>query len=181
MLSRARNHVPEDSPLRAELREVSEIAQSTLDKVRSLSQALHPVMLDEAGLESTIDWYIPVAERQSGINIFYEKSGTPFPVDGSIGVHIYRILQEALNNVARHSGARQAWVRLRFLKQALELEVEDHGAGFVQRSTRSGIGLVAMRERAELLNGSIDFVKPIEGGTMVRLRVPIEKAELNVQ
>jgi len=102
-------------------------------------------------------------------------------VDGSIGVHIYRILQEALNNVARHSGARQAWVRLRFLKQALELEVEDHGAGFVQRSTRSGIGLVAMRERAELLNGSIDFVKPIEGGTMVRLRVPIEKAELNVQ
>jgi signal transduction histidine kinase len=181
MLSRARNHVPEDSPLRAELREVSEIAQSTLDKVRSLSQALHPVMLDEAGLESTIDWYIPVAERQSGINISYEKSGTPFPVDGSIGVHIYRILQEALNNVARHSGARQAWVRLRFLKQALELEVEDHGAGFVQRSTRSGIGLVAMRERAELLNGSIDFVKPIEGGTMVRLRVPIEKAELNVQ
>jgi signal transduction histidine kinase len=181
MLSRARNHVPEDSPLPAELREVSEIAQSTLDKVRSLSQALHPVMLDEAGLESTIDWYIPVAERQSGINISYEKSGTPFPVDGSIGVHIYRILQEALNNVARHSGARQAWVRLRFLKQALELEVEDHGAGFVQRSTRSGIGLVAMRERAELLNGSIDFVKPIEGGTMVRLRVPIEKAELNVQ
>jgi signal transduction histidine kinase len=181
MLSRARNHVPEDSPLRAELREVSEIAQSTLDKVRSLSQALHPVMLDEAGLESTIDWYIPVAERQSGINISYEKSGTPFPVDGSIGVHIYRILQEALNNVARHSGARQAWVRLRFLKQTLELEVEDHGAGFVQRSTRSGIGLVAMRERAELLNGSIDFVKPIEGGTMVRLRVPIEKAELNVQ
>src|ERR1700678_2418151 len=129
MLSRARNHVPEDSPLRAELREVSEIAQSTLDKVRSLSQALHPVMLDEAGLESTIDWYIPVAERQSGINISYEKSGTPFPVDGSIGVHIYRILQEALNNVARHSGARQAWVRLNFLAESLELEIEDHGKG----------------------------------------------------
>jgi signal transduction histidine kinase len=181
MLSRARNHVPEGSSLRAELREVSEIAQSTLDKVRSLSQALHPVMLDEAGLESTIDWYIPVVERQTGIQISYEKSGMPFPVDGGIGVHMYRILQEALNNLARHSGTRQACVRLRFLAQALELEVEDHGTGFVERSARSGIGLVAMRERAELLGGSIEFLKPAEGGTLVRLRVPIEKTELHVE
>jgi signal transduction histidine kinase len=181
MLSRARNHVPEGSPLRAELREVSEIAQSTLDKVRSLSQALHPVMLDEAGLESTIDWYIPVVERQTGIKISYEKSGTPFPVEGNVGVHIYRILQEALNNLARHSGARQAWVRLRFLVQGLELEIEDHGTGFVQSSARSGIGLVAMRERAELLNGNIEFLKPAEGGTLVRLRVPIDKMEPHVQ
>ena len=181
MLGRARNHLPEGSPLRAELREVSEIAQSTLDKVRSLSQALHPVMLDEAGLESTIDWYIPVVERQTGIEISYEKSGTPFPVDGGIGVHVYRILQEALNNLARHSGTRQAWVRLRFLPQALELEVEDHGAGFVEPSARSGIGLVAMRERAELLSGNIKFLKPAQGGTLVRLRIPMEKTEPHAQ
>jgi signal transduction histidine kinase len=181
MLSRARNHVPEDSPLRAELREVSEIAQSTLDKVRSLSQALHPVMLDEAGLESTIDWYIPVVERQTGIEISYEKSGSPFPVDGNVGVHIYRILQEALNNVARHSGTRRAWVRLRFLSQVLELEVEDHGVGFVEQSARSGIGLVAMRERAQLLGGSIEFLKPAGGGTLVRLKVHIEKTETHVK
>jgi signal transduction histidine kinase len=179
MLSRARNQLPEDPSLRAELREVSEIAQSSLDKVRSLSQALHPVMLEEAGLESTIDWYIPVVERQSGIEISYEKSGVAFPVDGGVGIHIYRILQEALNNVARHSRTRQAWVRLRFLPQELELEVEDHGAGFVEQSTRSGIGLVAMRERAELLDGSIEFLKPAEGGTLVRLRVPVEKTELH--
>jgi signal transduction histidine kinase len=181
MLSRARTQVPEDSPFRAELQEVSEVAQSTLDQVRSLSQALHPVMLDEAGLESTIDWYIPVVERQNGIAISYEKSGRPFPVDANVGVHIYRILQEALNNLARHSGARQAWVRLRFLAQALELEVEDHGAGFVEPSASSGIGLVAMRERAELLSGSIEFLQPAEGGTLVRLRVPIDKTEPHVQ
>jgi len=180
MLSRARTQVSEDSPFRAELQEVSEVAQSTLDKVRSLSQALHPVMLDEAGLESTIDWYIPVVERQNGIAISYEKSGRPFPVDANVGVHIYRILQEALNNLARHSGARQAWVRLRFLAQALELEVEDHGAGFVESSARSGIGLVAMRERAQLLSGSIEFLRPAEGGTLVRLRVPIDKTEPHV-
>ena len=66
--------------MRAELREVAEIAQSALDKVRSLSQALHPVMLDETGLESTLDWYLPVVERQAGIHISYEKSGAPYPV-----------------------------------------------------------------------------------------------------
>jgi signal transduction histidine kinase len=138
-------------------------------------------MLDEAGLESTIDWYIPTVERQTGIEISYKKSGTPFPVNGSVGVHIYRILQEALNNLARHSASRQAWVRLRFTPESLELEVEDHGTGFVGGTARSGIGLVAMRERAELLSGSIEFLKPAEGGTLVRLKVPIEKTEPHVQ
>ena len=82
-----------------------EIAQTTLDKVRSLSQALHPVMLEEAGLESTLDWYLPMVERQTGIHISYEKSGTAFPVDGNAAIHVYRMVQEALNNVTRHSGA----------------------------------------------------------------------------
>jgi signal transduction histidine kinase len=177
LLSRAGNHAPEGSPLRAEIREVAEIAQSTLDSVRSLSQALHPVMLDEAGLESTIDWYIPVVERQTGVDICYEKSGSSFPVDLSVGVHIYRVLQEALNNVARHSGARAAWVRLRFLPNGLELEVEDHGKGFLSQPAKTGIGLVAMRERAELVGGKIEFLEPPEGGTLVCLKVPLEKSE----
>jgi signal transduction histidine kinase len=177
MLGRAGNQAPEGSALRADLQEVREIAQSTLDKVRSLSQALHPVMLDEAGLESTLDWYIPTVERQTGIAISYEKQGKPFAVDGGSGVHIYRVLQEALNNVARHSGAKQALVRLRFLSAALELEVEDHGVGFAESRPLQGIGLVAMRERSELMGGQLVLSRPAEGGTLVHLVVPREKAE----
>ena len=172
MLARAERHAPEDSPLRAELREVNEIAQTTLDNIRSLSQALHPVMLDETGLESTVDWYIRTTEKQTGIDIHYEKRGTAFNVNGNSGIHIYRVLQEALNNATRHSGAKEAWVRLTFGADALELEVEDHGKGFVEPASNSGIGLVAMRERAELLHGSLDLSHPEEGGTRVRLRVP---------
>lgn len=175
MLSRAEKHAPEGSPIRAELREVSEIAQATLENVRSLSQALHPVMLDEAGFESTLDWYIATVEKQTGIAISYEKSGVSSPVEGGAGIHIYRVLQEALNNVTRHSGARKAWVRLRFLEDALELEVEDHGTGFATEAAKPGIGLVAMRERAELLGGTLDFSRPSQGGTRMRLRVPKEK------
>jgi signal transduction histidine kinase len=177
MLSRAGAHAPEGSSLRTDLHEVRQIAQDTLDRVRTLSQALHPVMLDEAGLESTLDWYIPTVERQTGIAISYDKWGSPFAVDGSAGVQIYRVLQEALNNVARHSGAKQAWVRLRFLSAALELEVEDHGVGFSVRPARQGIGLVAMRERAELMGGRIMFSIPAGGGTLIQLSVPREKVE----
>jgi signal transduction histidine kinase len=177
MLTRTGKQLPESSPLRSDLREVAEITQQALDKVRSLSQALHPVMLEETGLESTLAWYLPMVERQSGINVSYEKSGEPFAVNGSAAVHVYRVVQESLNNVTRHSGAKESWVRLRFLPQALEVEVEDHGKGFAPESIKHGIGLVAIRERAELLGGKIEIARPMPGGTLIRLQVPREKLE----
>lgn len=177
LLGRAGSHLPEDSKVREEVQEVREIAQSTLDNIRSLSQALHPVLLEEAGLESTLDWYVPTVERQAGITLHYEKSGTAFPVDGGASVHVYRVLQEALNNMTRHSGAKEAWIRLKFLPESLELEVEDHGKGILPEKNGRGIGLVAMRERAELIGGKLEFLQPAEGGTIVRLRIERQKVE----
>jgi len=177
MLSRAGKYSPGDSPLKAELREANEVAQATLNNIRSLSQALHPVILEEAGLEKTLDWYIPNVERHSGLTLHYEKAGDSFPVETGAGVHIYRVLQEALNNVSRHSGAREAWVRLRFLADGLELEIEDHGKGFVAGKAQRGIGLVAMRERAELLDGQLTISPGAKSGTVVRLNIPREKVE----
>ncbi len=182
MLRRAGKYAPEGSPgaseLRAELREVSEVAQTALNHVRGLSQALHPVMLDEAGLERTLDWYLPAVERQNGVVIHYEKSGVSFSVDGSRAVHVYRVLQEALNNVARHSGAMEAWVRLSFHSGALQLEVEDHGTGIAIQPEKRGLGLVALRERAQLLNGTVEFLRPPAGGTLVCLKVPPENSTI---
>jgi signal transduction histidine kinase len=138
---------------------------------------LHPVILDEAGLESALDWYIPKTSRQTGLNISYDKSGTPFEIEGEMAIHVYRILQEALNNLSRHSGAREGWVRLKYLPESLELEVEDHGSGFIAGNNDHGIGLVAMRERAQLLGGTIEFTKPNGGGTLVSLKVPRGRLE----
>jgi len=179
MLRRAGKQAPEGSPLRQDLQEVQEIAQSTLNNIRTLSQALHPVLLEEAGLESTLDWYIPTVGRQAGIDLHYEKTGKQFPVETSAGVHIYRVLQEALNNVSRHAGVREAWIRLKYLPESLELEVEDHGAGFVAEKTQRGIGLVAMRERAELIGGTLAVTPRAQGGTHVRLKIPRERVESN--
>jgi signal transduction histidine kinase len=171
MLTRAAKRVP-DLELKESLQEIRDVAQSALDKIRTLSQALHPVILDEAGLEQSLDWYLPMVQRQTGIVISYEKSGTPFEVARTAGVHIYRVVQEALNNVNRHSGAQQAWVRLRFLNDALEIEIEDHGRGFTARNGSRGIGLVGMRERAELIDAELTVTQPAGGGTLVRLRAP---------
>ena len=179
MLGRAGQHAPEGSPLRVDLKEVQEIAQSTLNNIRTLSQALHPVLLEEAGLESTLDWYIPTVGRQTGLALHYEKTGRSFPVEMSAGVHIYRVLQEALNNVNRHSGASDAWIWLRFSPDLLELEVEDHGAGFVPETMQRGIGLVAMRERAELIGGTLTISPRPQGGTKVRLQIPRIKVDAN--
>jgi signal transduction histidine kinase len=179
MLGRAGKHAPEGSPLREDLKEVQEIAQSTLNNIRTLSQALHPVLLDEAGLESTLDWYIPTVGRQTGLTLHYEKAGMSFPVETSAGVHIYRVLQEALNNVSRHSGASDAWIWLRFLPDSLELEVEDRGKGFVAEKVQRGIGLVAMRERAELIGGTLAISPRPQGGTKVRLQIPRIKVDAN--
>jgi signal transduction histidine kinase len=177
LLGRAGNHLPEGSKVREEVQEVREIAQSTLDNIRSLSQALHPVLLEEAGLVSTLDWYIPTVERQTGLVLHYQKSGTVFPLEGGASVHVYRVLQEALNNVSRHSGAKEAWVRLNFSEDALELEVEDHGKGIVAGKNGRGIGLVAMRERAEIIGGTLELLQPANGGTTVRLRIERQKVE----
>jgi signal transduction histidine kinase len=179
MLGRAGKHAPEGSPLREELKEVQEIAQSTLNNIRTLSQALHPVLLEEAGLESTLDWYISAVGRQTGLALHYEKTGEAFAVETSTGVHIYRVLQEALNNVSRHSGASDAWIRLKYFPDSLELEVEDRGKGFVAEKMQRGIGLVAMRERAELIGGTLAVLPRPQGGTTVRLQIPRIRAHAN--
>jgi signal transduction histidine kinase len=179
MLRRAeKKGLPPDSPFREELREAREVAQTTLDKIRSLSQVLHPTILDDGGLEKAIDWYLPTFEKQTGIAVTYEKSGASPPIADRVAIHIYRVLQEALNNVARHSQSQVAWVRVRFAPDRLHLEVEDRGVGMPPRgdaSLQKGTGLIAMRERAELLGGSIEFLKPGEKGALVRLDVPLSE------
>jgi signal transduction histidine kinase len=173
MLSRMRNRTPQASSIHEELQEICEITQATLNNVRSLSQALHPVILEEGGLESALDWYLPNIERQTGIRICYEKTGSAPSLENSAAIHVYRILQEALNNAIRHARASEIWIRLQYSCGSLVLEVEDHGTGFIESSDRPGIGLAGMHERAEILGGQLYFFPATPAGTLVRLTVPI--------
>lgn len=181
MLSRTkRQHCP--PALAGDLEEIRAIAQEALEKTRSLTQTLHPSILDDGGLEEAIDWYLTVFEKQTSVHVRLEKSGVSRDIEHQLGegmpIHVYRILQESLNNVARHSRSAWASVRLRFSDESLELEVEDRGIGLDPETPANsrGMGMIAMRERAQLLSGKIEFLRPENGGTLVRLQVPVQRA-----
>lgn len=177
MLGRATRQLPVGSPVQTDLREVREIAQATLAGVRELSQSLHPSALEQAGLEATIDWYVSTLRRQTGMDIDYQREGPARPVDAAVGIHVYRVLQEALSNVTKSAGTNQAWVRLRVSDHSLELVVEDHGKGLDAQNPGRGLGLVGMRERAALVGGTVTFERPVEGGTRVRFSVALPPTE----
>jgi signal transduction histidine kinase len=160
----------------SDLLEVREVVQATLEKVRSLSHALHPVVLDEAGLESAVDSWLPGFEKQTGVTISYLKTGEGRELDREISIHLYRVMQEALNNVAKHAGSKRAALRLQFLPGEVILEVRDQGVGF-GKDDKQGLGLVSMRERAEMMNGRIEFLDGDTGGAIVRVTVPTAVAE----
>ena len=177
MLQRADRRAVRDgiSPVE-DLREVREIVQTTLEKVRSLSQVLHPSVLDEAGLESALTVYLAGFEQRTGVHVEYSKTGERRELDKETAIHLYRVVQEALNNVVRHSKSARAAVRLRFGTDALVIEVEDEGVGYAKVATR-GLGLVSMRERTEMVNGRIEFLAGANGGALVRATAPYISTE----
>jgi len=172
MLARAQRRTPAEAGVdKQDLREIQQVTQDTLEKVRSLSQSLHPVILEDAGFEGAIDVYLPAFEKQTGIAVQYERSGTSRDLDRAVATHLYRVLQEALNNVVRHSQSPSAQVRLNYTTDAVVLEVEDRGVG-LGKAVGRGMGLVSMRERAELVNGRVEFLPAEGGGTLIRMTVP---------
>lgn len=176
MLSRAeRKGVPPDSPLRTELSEVRQITQETLEKMRSLSQMLHPAILDDYGLAKGVEWYAGVFQRQTGLKTEVRVLGEVVEVRGSCATHCFRILQEALTNVAKHSGSESAEVELAFNRDDLVLSIVDHGKGLplTKKRQRPGLGMIAMHERAELVGGELTVKPHPGGGTIVTLTVPL--------
>jgi len=191
MLARAeKKGVPPDSPLRTELTEVRQITHATLEKMRSLSQMLHPSVIDDYGLVKGIEWYAGVFEKQTGIETTVEVQGVPERIVGQPATHCFRIVQEALNNAAKHSGAKRAEVELKFGADKLTVTVMDFGRGLKtdglnsdplkadnRGSSRRGLGLIAMRERASLLGGRLEVHSTPGAGTTVELTMPLQQTE----
>jgi signal transduction histidine kinase len=186
MLARAeRKGVPPDSPLRTELTEVRQITHSTLEKMRSLSQMLHPAVIDDYGLVKGIEWYVGVFKKQTGVETNFVVQGVPERITGQRATHCFRIVQEALNNAAKHSGAKRAEVEMIFGADNLTVTVMDFGKGLKSEGLKAdnkggakrGLGLIAMRERAALLGGMLDVHSTPGAGTTVVLTMPLQQSE----
>jgi signal transduction histidine kinase len=165
MLSRAGRSAPE--AFTEELQETKVVVQETLEKVRALSQALQPVILEEQGLGPAVEWYLPVFERQTGIRVLYSRPAKAPAMEAGRAIHVFRILQEALNNVARHAGVKEVAVELG--SEPLRLRIADQGPG-IAAGAAPGVGLAGMRERAEILGGTLRI--ETSGGTTITLEVP---------
>ena len=178
MLGRAerKGGIPSDSPLRTELSEVREITHNTLEKIRSLSQMLHPAVIDDYGLAKALEWYTEIFQRQTGIQTKTVVHGTPVRITGQPAIHCFRIVQEALNNAAKHSGSNSTEVELLFAADTLTVNIKDFGQGMTQHKSPlgRGLGLIAMRERAELLGGNLEINSIPNAGTTVTLTVPMQ-------
>lgn len=158
------------------LEEARAVAETTLQAVRDLSQLLHPSMLDDFGLPETLAAYVRNFSKRTGTRAQFVHDGADGRLPPAVEVCIYRIVQEALTNVARHSGASTCLVSLRRTGNQIELVIEDSGRG-VALSTgtgdvRRGLGLMGMRERAQSLNGRFTLSNRPEGGARIVVTLP---------
>jgi signal transduction histidine kinase len=184
-LGRARQKAAASDPVFVQdVEAAKKIVEDTLQSVRDESQIFRPAILDDFGLEQTLEWFVEQFARQTGIQVHYhgKLADGSFPPESAI--HIYRIVQEALSNVARHAAARDAWITLGEKENHLDLEIRDNGVGFeagggeIKRAAGQGMGLMGMRERAEHLHGSFSIRSAPRQGTVISVRVPLQRPSL---
>jgi signal transduction histidine kinase len=157
--------------------EAGQILDRVIQQVRSMSHLLHPPLLDEGGLLSALRWYLEGMSRRTGIEMSLELQPIDFPrLSPQLETAIFRIIQEALTNVYRHSGARKGCVSLNRRESRLLLTIRDDGKGVEDhiaqlRPGSIGIGLGGMRERAKELGGELR-VSNADPGTLVEVVIP---------
>jgi two-component system, NarL family, sensor kinase len=167
-------------PARRTLMETLELAEQSLQEVRTLSYLLHPPLLDDIGLTAALSWLARGFSQRSGIQVdtSIENSGEPLPRPTATA--LYRVAQEALSNVHRHSGSKRARLALYRTADMVQLDVADGGTGLKSLGTvgsaearQIGIGISGMRLRLEQLGGQLD-IRSGPAGTHVSAKVPIK-------
>lgn len=163
------------------LRQLEALATHALNELRHLIADLRPSHLDDLGLPATLRWYAKEVQSRAPVEIQVEVSGEQRPLNPTQATALFRVAQEALTNVIKHSGAQHAWVRLHYGQQEVALEVEDDGQGFEMSPhaipPRPSWGLLGMQERATLLGGRFRITSNSGHGTRVCVAIPYEAAE----
>lgn len=170
----------QDAPKLVLISEVEALADQALEEIRTMSYLLHPPLLDEVGFACAAEWYIEGFSKRSGINVKAEIANSCQRLPMSMEIALFRVLQESLTNVHRHSGASDAVVLFKHQDQAVILEIKDFGRGIPEErlrllsgiSAEAGVGLAGMRERLHELNGELEIESDARG-TSMRATVPL--------
>ena len=157
----------------------SDLVDQCLTETRTLSHLLHPPLLDEVGLHSAVEWYIDGFRKRSGISTKLQLPPEIHRLPADIEIALFRVLQESLTNVHRHSGSQMAEVCLQHGPQHVELVVKDYGRGIHTDQLRlvrdasfpAGVGLAGMKERVRQLGGRLE-IRSDDAGTTVMVAIP---------
>ncbi len=166
--------------------ELTELANSALLKVRNLSYLLHPPLLDESGLLPAIHWYIDGFRKRSEVQISFDYEPKIFPrLEKDIEVFIFRIIQESITNVYRHSGSTDARIEIQQECDRVNIRVRDFGKGIDARKLRGGVpistgaGLGGMKERLKQFGGELT-IKRAEPGTLLEASIPLFRLQSDI-
>lgn len=160
--------------------DLREQLRATLNDVRRMAYDLRPGVLDDLGLSQSIQWFADQCRKNTDIKISLTLDAACDQLPPHAATAVYRVTQEALSNVVKHSQATQAWITLRNNSDGFEFEVRDNGTGFDLRHqvlAQEGLGLFGMQERMQLLGGSFEIESAPGKGTSVRSWIPCELKE----
>ena len=158
-----------------QLEQIRQECANLTGDVQAMSHALHPSILDNLGLAAAVKSFCRETSQQSGVVVNFANGKTPASLPPDVSLSLFRVVQEALRNAVKHSGQKDFEVRLQEVAGELELEVIDRGVGFdAETVTKTGgLGLISMRERIQLVNGTIQIESKPNAGTRIRVRVPL--------
>jgi PAS domain S-box-containing protein len=170
---------PAGDKARSLLQKAQQLSISILDELHKVIYELHPFLLDDLGLVPAVESLIENNIKTKGPEIQLKIQGKAKRLNSQLEMTLFRVIQEALNNIVRHAGARHATVTIRFQKSEVIAAIEDDGVGFDVAgltdvaNRRRGFGLLGMRERIGLIDGTIDIDSKPNAGTSIKIRVPL--------
>jgi signal transduction histidine kinase len=164
-----------DAISRRYLDNIRTFADSSVNSIRDIALLLRPSMLDDLGLIPALEWQAREVSRRSGIKVKVAAENVPDPLSDDVRTCIYRVVQEALQNICRHSGAKSAAITVRYDGKSLLLSVEDDGRGFDPERTR-GLGMLGMEERVRQLGGRFEIRSSPGKGAAIHIILPVAVA-----
>lgn len=152
------------------------LVDTAIANVRQLSQLLHPVILDDFGLDAGLRWLVEGFAQRTGIRTEYQSTFNE-RLDDDVETHLFRIAQEGLTNIARHSGATAARLDLNAQGEYVQMILEDNGQGISKQSGSPSLGMIGMRARAQEIGGQFRLSTPPQGGLRIEVEVPLRKRQ----
>jgi signal transduction histidine kinase len=155
------------------INETKGLLKEAIQEIRNVSNDLMPAVLEAFGIREGINNLCHESSHNTGIKITFCCSEIPDHLDPTIQIYLYRITQEAINNIAKHAQAKQATVELSFEQNLIRLRIADNGKGFVMNPLENkGNGIINIKQRVELLNGTCEFESKINKGTTIDIQIP---------